>query len=458
MTTLASALVLSGTWAGVARASDQLGYVANERAGTISQVNLSTGTVGTPIPVGSQPVAIAITPDGSTAYVADAGSSQIVPVSLATGRVGQPIGLSDRPAAIAITPNGRTAYVISDDGREWPITLATSHLGNPTTIPANSNAIAIAPPPAPGLAYITNVADGTLTPLVLSTGVVGQPIDLTSSTPDGVAITPDGATAYITSDTSGTLTPLDLTNDTSGTPIVLGAGVHPSGVAISPDGSTAYVTAFGTGQVIPITLSTGTLGTPIPVGPAPSAIALVPAAGVTDAPLPGGSGGTGGTGGSTGVSTTLGNQQLTFTIAPPSPRGGGTTGGTSGGGTTGGTTGGGTTGGAGGGTTGATSGHLPALTCHAPNSMLRIILQRHTLARAGTLRLRFVAFRLGRTVKRARRLPAVARFPLRRLRAGMHLVSARVVFTETVLRHARQRTRRLTVTVRRTLRSRFRVC
>ncbi len=99
------------------------------------RLDLSTGTLGTPIAVGSEPYSVAITPDGTTAYVADYGSDQIVPVTLATGAVGTPIALGDRPTAIAITPDGHTAYVVSDSGRIWPVALATRTVGNPTQIP-----------------------------------------------------------------------------------------------------------------------------------------------------------------------------------------------------------------------------------------------------------------------------------------------------------------------------------
>ena len=61
-------VALLGLSAGVAEATDPLAYVANQQAGTISQVDLATGIVGTPIQVGSSPDAIAITPNGGTAY------------------------------------------------------------------------------------------------------------------------------------------------------------------------------------------------------------------------------------------------------------------------------------------------------------------------------------------------------------------------------------------------------
>ena len=423
MTALAAALALSGIWAGVAWAGDPLAYVTSEQAGTVEQVDLATGALGTPIAVGSMPVAIAITPDGSMAYIADYGSPEVVPVALATGRAGTPIVLSDRPAAIAIAPNGKTAYVVSDSGREWPITLATGHLGNPSTIPANSDALAIAPSGV--TAWITNVADGTLTPFTLSSGGTGQPINLSASTPDGVAITADGSTAYVASNSGGTITPVNLTTGASGTAIP--AGAKPTSVALSPDGTTAYVTNFSTGQVTPITLASSTAGTPIAVGQEPSAIALVPASGITTAP-PGTYGSTGTSGGSgsgpvSGVPvTTLGNQQLTLTLSQPS------------------------------GTTGN------ARSCHAANTPLGVTLTRRTLNHSAKLRFRYVTFTLGKKVKRVRHIGATVRFSLRGLRSGTHTVRVRVFYTERVRRASGHRRRRLTVTISRTLKTRFTVC
>lgn len=435
MAALAVALALSGAWAGAAQAggsgaygeSSTLAYVANEAAGTIEQVNLGTGVLGAPISVGSKPVAIAITPNGSTAYVADYGSSEIVPVALATGAVGTPIALSDRPAAIAISPNGSTAYVISDSGREWPITLATRQLGNPSSVPVNSDALAITPGGVTG--YLTNVADGTLTPLTLSSGATGQPINLTASTPDAVAISADGSTAYVASNSGGTLTAVNLASGISGTPIP--AGTQPTSVALSADGTTAYVTNFNLGQVTPITLASAAAGTPISVGPDPSAIALVPPGGITGSGGTGGggsgSGGSGsggsGSGGAPVAGTTLGNQQLTLTLSQG---------------------------------TGITSN---GRSCHATATKLTVKLKRRVLKRGAKLKLRYVTFELGKVSKRVKRLPATVRFPLRGYKPGTHTVKVSIAYSERVVRATRRGRHRLTtVTIRRTLKARFTVC
>lgn len=443
ITTTAAALALSGAWAGAAQASDQLGYVTNEQAGTVTQVDLATGTLAAPITVGSQPVAIAIAPDGATAYVADYGSSEIVPVALATGKPEPPITLTDRPNAIAITPDGKTAYVIADNGRVWPITLATGHVGSPTRIPANSDALAILP--SGGTAYFTNVADGTLTPFTLTSSAVGVPINLSSATPDAVAITPDGSTAYIASNSAGTLTPLTLASGASGTAISLGADTHPTSVAITADGSTAYVTDFGTGQITPVTLATGVPGTPISVAAQPSAIALVPAVGITTAPPPA----TGttttpkptptptkptptstgnGTGNGSGISeSTLGNQQLTLKVTPNPV---------------------------------AASGGSHAQVCYARRATITFRLKRKMIRHAAKLRFRYVTFTLGKKSKRSKKLPATARFPLRGLSTGVHTLSVKAFFTESLARAGKTKDhkRKLTVTLSKTIKQPFTVC
>jgi DNA-binding beta-propeller fold protein YncE len=418
---LTVSFALSGLVVGVAAASgDPLAYVTNEQAGTISQVDLTTGTVGAPIYVGSEPDAIAITPDGSTAYVADYGSSEIVPVALATGTVETPILVNDRPNAIAIAPNGKTAYVIADTGREWPIRLSNRQIGNPTQIPTNADSVAISTDG--NTAYITDVAAGTVTRLSLLTGGLGQPINLGVSTPDGVAISPDGSTIYVASNSGGTITPVTLATGMPGTAIP--AGTQPTAIAISADSSTAYVTNFSAGQITPITLATGTAGTPISVGPQPSAIALVPAGGITTAPGTGGSGTGSGSGASGGANSgSVGNQQLTLTVSGPS---------------------------------GSSS---TAQTCRAPGSTVSVRMTRKTLPHGAKLTLSYVTFALGKQLKRVKRLPTTVKLSLRGLRAGANTLTVRAYYSEKLAASARgHKHRKLTVTISKTLKTRITVC
>ena len=58
---------------------------------------------GKAIKVGTNPEAIAITPDGRTLYVANYGSASVTPIRTATNTPGKTIKVGSQPWAIAIT-------------------------------------------------------------------------------------------------------------------------------------------------------------------------------------------------------------------------------------------------------------------------------------------------------------------------------------------------------------------
>jgi DNA-binding beta-propeller fold protein YncE len=60
-----------------ASAASPTAYVANFASGTVTPIATATNTPGSPITVGTNPVAVALTPDGKTAYVVNSGSGRI---------------------------------------------------------------------------------------------------------------------------------------------------------------------------------------------------------------------------------------------------------------------------------------------------------------------------------------------------------------------------------------------
>ena len=65
-------------------------------------LDLASGTLGAPIPVGQEPHSVAVTPDGRMAYVTNYASASVTPIDLAT-RVAEPnIDAGNYPSAIAI--------------------------------------------------------------------------------------------------------------------------------------------------------------------------------------------------------------------------------------------------------------------------------------------------------------------------------------------------------------------
>jgi DNA-binding beta-propeller fold protein YncE len=124
-------------------------YVASQPSTTVitvTPIDLTTNTAGRPIDVSTkpgptgyfgQPLAIAITPDGTTAYLANGASSTVTPINLATGTPGQSISLSGKPGAdaIAISTNGAAAYVANQPSSTvTPIDLTTNTPEKPIKI------------------------------------------------------------------------------------------------------------------------------------------------------------------------------------------------------------------------------------------------------------------------------------------------------------------------------------
>ena len=256
----------------VEASSGPFAYVANEGGDTLTPIDTSTDTAGTPITVGSEPIGVAITPGGSTVYVANSVSATLTPIDTSTDTAGTPITVLSGPSGIAITPDGTTVYVTNaDSNKVTPVNTATDTAGTPIAVGSGPESIAITPDGT--TAYVVNYGSGTVTPVDTSSNTAGTPITV-GSDPDAIAITPDGSMAYVANAGSDTVTPIDTSTDTAGTPITV--GTSPEGIAITPDGNTAYVANFGSGTVTPIDTSTDTAGTPIAVGGSPFAVATTP--------------------------------------------------------------------------------------------------------------------------------------------------------------------------------------
>ena len=223
---------------------------------------------GPPIKVGSGPYAggpydIAITPNGKTAYVVGKNSGgPVFPIDTVTNWPGPPIKVGTpgtAPYLIAITPNGKTAYVVGGGSGfpsiVTPINTATNEHGLGITIANFSHLIGnysspddIAITPNGKTVYVVSrvmhngdlAVSGTVTPVATATNKPG-PRDQGGLSPDDIAITPNGETAYVPNPGSGTVTPIDTATNKPGPTIQVGAGS--ALIAITPNGKTAYLFA-----------------------------------------------------------------------------------------------------------------------------------------------------------------------------------------------------------------------
>lgn len=245
-------------------------YVTVSSDGTVVPVDLATDTVGAPIPVGIDPISIAITPDGTTAYVVmGLDINGVYPINIATNTAGPPIVFPDTTNrdGIAITPNGTAAYVVNVAGPSsntvQVINIPANTLGVVIPVGSAPNSIAITPDGT--LAFVTNTGDNTVTVIDIATNTTPFPPIALASNPMGIAITPNGQTAYVVINGNNTVVPINIATRTTGTAIAIGSA-NPEKIAINPAGTIAYVTA-GDGTVTPISIPSNIAGTTISVDP-----------------------------------------------------------------------------------------------------------------------------------------------------------------------------------------------
>jgi YVTN family beta-propeller protein len=96
-------------------------YISNPPLNRVEVLRLSTGTLEAPIPVGSSPSGLDLTPAGDLLYVADRGSSFVSVVNVATRtelrRIAVPSGFSaDTPYSIAVLANRKALLTTTFNG------------------------------------------------------------------------------------------------------------------------------------------------------------------------------------------------------------------------------------------------------------------------------------------------------------------------------------------------------
>jgi len=206
-------------------------YVCNEANDEILVLDPKSLTLETTIPVGSHPHTCVIGGDGRHLYVSDWGGQSVSVVDMKSARRIRDIPVGLRPNDMTLAPDGRLFIACAGDNTVYVI--ATGHVEAQEAAPDSTRLI----------------SEGARE--IISTSL--YPESPEGSTPDAVAVSPDGHTLFVANADNNDVAVVDISNSLAddkarknheSVSFVEGfipVGWYPSAIAVSPDGKTLLV-------------------------------------------------------------------------------------------------------------------------------------------------------------------------------------------------------------------------
>lgn len=247
-------------------------WTVNSAKDSVSTIDSGTNAiVGSEVPVGELPLAIAITPDGRQALIATHGGEQVTVINTAN-RKPTAIPVGKFVERIAIAPDGKTAYFTTESSEKVFVidTRSDEVVGS---FPVGPEADNLAFSPDGTRAYV-GVKEGVDVVDTATQKVVAGPIDV-GGFPEEIAVSPNGKSVYVVADTVKSVVVINPSINQVVGNVPLPS--EPTSIAVSPDGKRLYATSESEGKVfVAETATNKVVGSPIVVGGTPAEIALTP--------------------------------------------------------------------------------------------------------------------------------------------------------------------------------------
>ena len=215
----------------------------NEKTDDVSVINITTSTVISTLPVGNNPIGVAVNRDGTKVYVTNFGDDNDLGytfsiISTDTDEVTTRLvdaGKGIKPFGVAITPD-ETLYISSYVAEK---VYAINPINNTIfEIDVGPSPYGVAITPNGKWVYVANSGNNTVSVINTAINKVTTTVDV-GTKPYGVAISPDGAKVYVTNPGSNSISVIDTaTNNVTATVKVVNS---PTGIAVTPDGKKVYV-------------------------------------------------------------------------------------------------------------------------------------------------------------------------------------------------------------------------
>jgi YVTN family beta-propeller protein len=231
-------------------------YVANSVSGTVSVIDPAAvggpAVIATvPTGIGSNPSYVAVSSDGTRAYVTLSGTGAVVAIDTASNTISTSYSMTVFPKNLAVTPNGAKVYAVAYPPSTNTVEVINTITGTVNSVTIGANPWAVAITPNGQYAYITTTQGVDVLSTTTDTIVATIPIG-TGCSSEGIAITPNGRFAYVANNFFSTVSVIDTSTNSVVTTISSGIS-SPNSVAITPDGNTVLVTNPTSAKVYVIT-------------------------------------------------------------------------------------------------------------------------------------------------------------------------------------------------------------
>ena len=235
--------------------------IGNDRHLT-ETTSIPAGVAGThPFPAG-----LAVSPDGTSLFVANNLADSVSRIDLASGTIAAQAPVGHNPLAVAISADGERVYV-TNQGESSVSVKRAADLGDLTKIPvgthpndirvnARRGTVFVANGDSDSVSVLTDTVEPTATRTIDLSPYAGAPV---GSTPDGLAVDPDGSRLYVAMAGNNDVDVVDLAQGQGDPQATAGqdgagrgardrvagmipTGWYPSALAVAPDGGRLFVT------------------------------------------------------------------------------------------------------------------------------------------------------------------------------------------------------------------------
>ncbi len=235
-------------------------YVAEPGRGRVAHISISTNVMTNEIVVGSNPLALAATPNGQKLYVVNQGDNTVTIIQTTDGTVLNTMAVGTSPVGAVASSDGQFIFVANRGSNDVTVIDTTNDAVPLETIALGASPSFLVYDPGLRRVYTANTASNTVSiiradqPLptapTLMTPAPG--IDLTAApcnglSPASVAVLPDGSRAYTANTATNNVCVISSLNNTITKGLAVGTA--PISVGESADGSRVYVANSGSHNI-----------------------------------------------------------------------------------------------------------------------------------------------------------------------------------------------------------------